>query len=255
MVDPNEGSSLNFIPATVVNGVKHANITHKDVTPEIGYWQMAVICSVLSSIPSLDVIEGFLRRIWQSYSIDKINLGLDRLSKLGSTLGIPIKTDRYTKEKRMVKYARLLIDMALDAPCSNFINFINDQEVVIRVLVSCEWKLVKCIHCKMFGHLESDYREKNKTKLVWKPVQHKELAQTIPTQAEKAEGISQQAALCSIAEHMDVPWCVLGDFNSALYLGDRIGGNDIQDFEIKPFADCINTYELQELRYLGLYFT
>lgn len=74
MVDSNKGSSLNFIPATMVNGFKCAKITREDVTPEIEYWQMAVICSVPGSNHPLDVIEGFLRHIWQSYSIDKISL-------------------------------------------------------------------------------------------------------------------------------------------------------------------------------------
>jgi len=74
----------------------------------------------------------------------------------------------------MLKYVRLLIDMALDAPLPDFIEFINDEEVVIRVLMSYEWKPVKCTHCKMFGHLELDCQKKNKTKLVWQPVQHKE---------------------------------------------------------------------------------
>ncbi|KAJ8419255.1 hypothetical protein Cgig2_017470 [Carnegiea gigantea] len=34
-----------------------------------------------------------------------------------------------------------------------------------------------------------------------------------------------------------------------------MGGNDIHDFEIRPFADCASACELQELRYLGPCFT
>ena len=35
MVDPNEGTTLTFIPATEVNGTKCAKITREDVSPEI----------------------------------------------------------------------------------------------------------------------------------------------------------------------------------------------------------------------------
>jgi len=62
-------------------------------------------------------------------------------------------------------------------------------------------------------------------------------------------------ALKHIASTMDEAWCVLGDFNSMLYTRDRIGGTEIQDFEIRPFADCLATCELQELRYRGPYFS
>ena len=48
---------------------------------------------------------------------------------------------------------------------------------------------------------------------------------------------------------------MLGDFNSVLYPGDRMGGTEIQDFEVRPFADCIASCEAQELRYCGPYLT
>lgn len=54
---------------------------------------------------------------------------------------------------------------------------------------------------------------------------------------------------------MDEAWCVLGDFNLVLYPGDRMGGIEIQDFEVRPFADCLASCELQVLRYRGPYFT
>ena len=40
--------------------------------------------------------------------------GLDSLSKIGTILGIPMKTDKYTEEKSKLQYARLLIEVSLE---------------------------------------------------------------------------------------------------------------------------------------------
>jgi len=74
LVDPNEGTSLKFIQAPLVNGVLCAKIESNDINPEIAYWQSAMLCSILRSKPPLEVIEGFIRRIWQAFNIDKICL-------------------------------------------------------------------------------------------------------------------------------------------------------------------------------------
>ena len=181
LVDPNEGTSLSYFTPSVISGAKCAKITGEDVAPEIAYWKTSILCSVLGANPPLDVMEGYLRRVWNSQDIDKISMvkhglflvrfhtteaqqavvqrgvfffdrkpllvkpwnpelelyteqltslpiwvqlheldlkywGMDSLGKIGSILGIPIKTDRYTMEKRLLRYARLLIDIPLDAP-------------------------------------------------------------------------------------------------------------------------------------------
>ncbi|KAJ8424009.1 hypothetical protein Cgig2_032393 [Carnegiea gigantea] len=65
--------------------------------------------------------------LWvQFLKLDITYWGIESLSKLGSTLGILIKTDRTTKEKSAIKYAILLIEMSLDGPFPNHIDSIND---------------------------------------------------------------------------------------------------------------------------------
>jgi len=86
------------------------------------------------------------------------------LSKLGSTLGIPIKTDKYTMDKTRLNYARLLIDIAIKGDFPGFIDFINDQDVVMRVQLEYEWKPIKCQHCRMYGHNEEDCIKKTSTR-------------------------------------------------------------------------------------------
>ena len=49
LVDPNEGTELRYIPASIVNSVKCARIEKADVELKISYWQNAVLCTVLGA--------------------------------------------------------------------------------------------------------------------------------------------------------------------------------------------------------------
>jgi len=101
--------------------------------------------SIWFRLPKFDI------RFWSSGS----------LSKIGSSLGIPLKTDKYTKERTVIKYARLLIDIPLKGPFPDYIEFFDEEEVLIRQDVIYEWKPLKCSHYKMFGH-EADSCKKRK---------------------------------------------------------------------------------------------
>ena len=98
-------------------------------------------------------------------------MGAEILSKIGSILGIPIKTDRYSKEKTTLRYARLLIDISLDSTSLDFIKFFNDNEVLIRQQVVYEWKPLKCAHCHMFGHEKQICKKKGGVRQEWRRVQ------------------------------------------------------------------------------------
>ncbi|KAJ8419834.1 hypothetical protein Cgig2_030511 [Carnegiea gigantea] len=134
LVDLDEGTALEFTPAPHINGVVCAKLEAEDIEEEVSYWQNVVLCCVLGAnppyrFPELDI------KYW----------GLQSLSKLGSMLGIPLKTDKFTKEKSMLKYARLLVEMPLDGSFPDYIEFANENNVLIR-------QPLKCCHCKMFGH-------------------------------------------------------------------------------------------------------
>ena len=224
MGDPNEDTALDLIPTTDIQGTKYAKIVEANVADEIAYWQNAVICCVLGENLPIEVIDGFVRRIWKGHEIDKVLLikkglylvrfnelndalavaqkgvfhfdqkpfivkawnlememvidtitslpiwiqlhdldikywGLQSLSKLSSILGIPLKTDKHTKEKLMLKYARLLVEIPLEGSFPDFIEFANEKNVIIRQKVVYEWKPIKCTHCRMFRHIKEDYRK------------------------------------------------------------------------------------------------
>ncbi|KAJ8419762.1 LOW QUALITY PROTEIN: hypothetical protein Cgig2_030064 [Carnegiea gigantea] len=85
--------------------------------------------------------------IWVRFlELDIKHWGLDSLSKIGSVLGIPIKTDKYIRDKYFLRYARLLIEMQLQ---DNFQEFVNEHNVVVRQKVEYEWKPTKCSFCKI----------------------------------------------------------------------------------------------------------
>ncbi|KAJ8427589.1 LOW QUALITY PROTEIN: hypothetical protein Cgig2_006653 [Carnegiea gigantea] len=206
-------TTLDFIPTSEINGIKCAKIVVDDIEEEIAYWQNAVVCCVLGANPLVEVIDGFVRRIWKEYAIDKVMLikkglylvrfldaqdvtfycqnldsrnvhryrpncivtNLDQfpeldikywggqcLGKLGSILGIPLKTDKYTKKKTMLRYARLLVEMPIDQNFPDYIEFAK------RCRVKYEWLPLKCTHCRMFRHTQETYNKKGMQKKEWR---------------------------------------------------------------------------------------
>ena len=71
----------------------------------------------------------------------------------------------------------------------------------------------------------------------------------------EAQRLPLWRTLCSLASNMNDSWCVMGDFNSILHQGERIGGSEVTANEMQDFGNCINTCGLQEFNYIGAFFT
>ncbi|KAJ8419651.1 hypothetical protein Cgig2_020573 [Carnegiea gigantea] len=106
--------------------------------------------------------------------------GLESLSKICSVLGIPLKTDPYTKEKSLIHYARVLIEFPVAGPFPEHIEFFDEHDVLIRQQVVYEWLPLKCTHCGMFGHEEPTYKNKGVIRKEWQRIQAR--APTEPSQ-------------------------------------------------------------------------
>ncbi|KAJ8432533.1 hypothetical protein Cgig2_009297 [Carnegiea gigantea] len=65
-------------------------------------------------------------------------------------------------------YASMVDPNEGDVP--EFIEFINEVNLVVRQPVKYEWKPTKCEHCQMFGHTLHNCRKRNKTRMVWREV-------------------------------------------------------------------------------------
>ncbi|KAJ8425413.1 hypothetical protein Cgig2_010252 [Carnegiea gigantea] len=138
LIDLDEGFALKHIPVIRVNRKKFAKIERDDVVPKIDYRVNAILCCAISANPSLVVIEGFVR--------------------------IPIKTDRYTKEKTMLNFARMLIEVLIEGPFLKVVEFINDFGVKFQ------WKPILCGYYHLYDHETDANMEKLGMRQEWRVV-------------------------------------------------------------------------------------
>ena len=51
------------------------------------------------------------------------------------------------------------------------------------------------------------------------------------------------------------PWVICGDFNAIQGLNERIGGNPVANFEVKPMLSFTTDCEVEDLKATGSFFT
>ncbi|KAJ8420726.1 hypothetical protein Cgig2_010421 [Carnegiea gigantea] len=103
--------------------------------------------------------------MWVQFSdLDIKYWALNSLSKIRSIIGISIKIDRYAKDKSMIRYTRLRFEVSLEGPFLEFIEFFNDNDV----LVKSEWLPIKCTHCQMFRHTKDVRKKKRVASKEWR---------------------------------------------------------------------------------------
>ena len=124
-------------------------------------------------IPSMDLQTETIRSlpIWvQLHGLDIKYWGMQSLSKIGSILGIHMKIDKFPKDRHVIRYARLLIEMPMEGPFPDHIDFFNEEGILIRQPVTYEWIPIKCTHCKMLGHTEEVCKKKRVIRTEWRQV-------------------------------------------------------------------------------------
>ena len=62
-------------------------------------------------------------------------------------------------------------------------------------------------------------------------------------------------AIDILEDKLEEPWMLARYFNNVLDFDDRIGGNPIHSDEIVAFQKCMDTNNLQEVRYIGNTYT
>ncbi|KAL9232918.1 hypothetical protein vseg_007979 [Gypsophila vaccaria] len=216
------------------------HLEEDDVSEELAYWRNAVICFIMGANPPGHVIEGFIRRIWTKFNIDKISflpngvflvrsasiemkdkalnsgyylfdnkplivkewnekLEINKaeiknvpiwiqlhdlplqfwgksLPKISGIVGKFIKSDNATKERTKLGFARVMVEMQIDHPCLDWIQFKDEQGKLQRINITYEWKPISCSVCNGMGHRNHECRkvkqtkpEQPKTRQVWKP--------------------------------------------------------------------------------------
>ncbi|KAJ8421537.1 hypothetical protein Cgig2_018447 [Carnegiea gigantea] len=57
-----------------------------------------------------------------------------------------------------------MIDITLDGPFPDFVEYVNDKGIVARQLAKYEWKPLKYSYCNMYRHIDADYKKKEPRK-------------------------------------------------------------------------------------------
>ncbi|XP_062075535.1 uncharacterized protein LOC133779610 [Humulus lupulus] len=92
--------------------------------------------------------------------------GVNCLSALVSTIGKPIMIDKITKERLMIKFARVLVDMEISETLPQYISYINERGQAMEQLIDFKWLPRKCSQCKKLGHTATSC--KFETGAVWR---------------------------------------------------------------------------------------
>ncbi|XP_062100395.1 uncharacterized protein LOC133806291 [Humulus lupulus] len=93
--------------------------------------------------------------------------GTKCLSALVSTLGKPILVDKVTKDRSMMQFARVLVEIDIADEVPKSIQFLNERGQLMEQFVEFEWLPTQCKICKVFGHTESSCNKKKE--VVWRP--------------------------------------------------------------------------------------
>ena len=68
----------------------------------------------------------------------------------------------------MIQYARLLIEVPIEGPFPDHVDFFNEKSQLLRQPVQFEWKPTKCTDYHMLGHTTADCKKKV-TCQEWRP--------------------------------------------------------------------------------------
>ncbi|XP_056691786.1 uncharacterized protein [Spinacia oleracea] len=169
-----------------------------DIQSEIDFWNSTVVCYIVGANPPINVMEGYVRRIWGSLKVDKVvlvkkgvyqDVDMEKevvqvvpiwiqlklnfkywsekaIFKIVSQLGKPIKRDYATACRDKIQFARVMVEVPMAASLPDHIFFMNEHGEKVQVELRYEWKPTLCAKCNMVGHVETDCRQ-GKSRKVW----------------------------------------------------------------------------------------
>lgn len=90
------------------------------------------------------------------------------LSRIGSVCGRPLYCDKCTLSKLKLGYARILVEMDSIGEFPEVIKLQDEKGFVFHQKLVCEWRLLVCVSCKKFGHVQQECKDGRPNKMVWK---------------------------------------------------------------------------------------
>ncbi|XP_062075064.1 uncharacterized protein LOC133779080 [Humulus lupulus] len=138
---------VKFRDETTRDLVLEAGVVHFDRKP-------VLLRPWSTDLETLRVVNSVL--VWmRSPNIGLQYWGLKSLSALVSTIGKPMMMDRVTKEKSMVKFARVLVEVEITDRLPHSISSISERGQLMEQAIEFEWLPTRCSCCKGLGHTAS----------------------------------------------------------------------------------------------------
>uniref|UniRef100_A0A803PHP5 Reverse transcriptase domain-containing protein n=1 Tax=Cannabis sativa TaxID=3483 RepID=A0A803PHP5_CANSA len=226
------GSVVRNLSNSFENSKKpgQVKVTIDDIAEEISYWNSSLVCYIMGANPPLNVLDGFVRRLWKD-KIDKVGL----LSYGIFLIRFHEAVDRdailqggyifFNKQPVIMKAWDPNVDFKKEDEFPSTIYFENEHGVNVPIAVSFEWKPVLCKNCKGMGHETSNCRKKEKFQQQWviKNDARKPVESTVSEQGKKDE--------------FQTVTKVFGDFNDILFKEERIG-DKAKIGNSTAFIDC-----------------
>lgn len=102
-------------------------------------------------------------QVWVKFSQLLVRYWSEKsLSAISSLLGKPVMTNKITKDRTWLNFARVLTEVELSTDVVEVVNFVNEYGQLVDQKVEYEWLLAKCCSCNGFGHLEKKCRKKER---------------------------------------------------------------------------------------------
>ncbi|WMV51956.1 hypothetical protein MTR67_045341 [Solanum verrucosum] len=129
----NAGFKLDYVAPEMQGEIPITVIELGDIESEINYWKIIVICYVLGAHPPFDVDELYMVPIWIKLpGLDFKYRSPKGLSKLGSLVGKPLMVDHNTEKKKGLHFAKLLVEVKMDAKLPEVILFKNEKDLIVN---------------------------------------------------------------------------------------------------------------------------
>ncbi|KAL2922945.1 hypothetical protein RDABS01_014436 [Bienertia sinuspersici] len=162
-------------------------IALEDVQPEIDFWQSSVVAFVIGASPPVQVMEGFIRRIWKQYGVDKVinlpkGMYLIRLNTMENRDKIlqnerpffdskPMilkpwveDMDFMQDEIKKIPIWMCMVEVKFNQDFPDYVEFKDEKGNRRRAVLHYEWKPILCSTCHKVGHSQQECYHKKETK-------------------------------------------------------------------------------------------
>jgi len=105
-------------------------------------------------------------------------------------VGKPIIVDQNIEKRNGLNFARLLVEVGMNAKLPDVVLFRNERSKLIEQKIIYDWKPILCSHCSKYGHAEEVCRIKKKLAMA-NAEQHKEMNNVAQTEPKNNKGKEQ----------------------------------------------------------------